>query len=491
MADSGARLARRVADQERLAALTLQAQELEDSFAAEDARADQEEAASLADFDQALAESLGQAVPDSPAPAPEGGAPAPALGGGAGDLSAFSVGADGGALRAVVGVLPPPPPVGQARYLTILGLLEDPATSGGVSAADASYAQAERAAVQRTRELAAQEQGAAQTAALLAQLSRQEAENRRERAEERAAHLASQDRAASLHADALTALTAKYDALAAKVEDKKEDREPEAREFVGVHEKNEFSLTGGRRGETSREPKLRKDYEQDEPFKLLKERAQKSVKESGVTSALDQCIYLERCNLGSIAEYLQDVILFLEDLAPELLARAIGTSAQPGQAAYAEVSEEDDDLYARTAQVFNSLLGIQENLVRPKMSLLDLFAVCSETIGSKTAANRAEVSAIMSVASFQVYGDPFLGSLPASFHQQMRKAVDSFRGEIRTKVQKALAAAAAAGVAPSPGASSRSNLVREASGRFGGTKKSFAVARSNSQVVSFGGGRAA
>ena len=309
MADSGARLAKRVADQERLAALTLQAQELEDSFAAEDARADQEEAASLADFDQALAESLGQAVPDSPAPAPEGGAPAPALGGGAGDLSAFSVGADGGALRAVVGVLPPPPPVGQARYLTILGLLEDPATSGGVSAADASYAQAERAAVQRTRELAAQEQGAAQTAALLAQLSRQEAENRRERAEERAAHLASQDRAASLHADALTALTAKYDALAAKVEDKKEDREPEAREFVGVHEKNEFSLTGGRRGETSREPKLRKDYEQDEPFKLLKERAQKSVKESGVTSALDQCIYLERCNLGSIAEYLQDVIL--------------------------------------------------------------------------------------------------------------------------------------------------------------------------------------
>ena len=79
MADSGARLAKRVADQERLAALTLQAQELEDSFAAEDARADQEEAASLADFDQALAESLGQAVPDSPAPAPEGGAPAPAL----------------------------------------------------------------------------------------------------------------------------------------------------------------------------------------------------------------------------------------------------------------------------------------------------------------------------------------------------------------------------------------------------------------------------
>ena len=158
-----------------------------------------------------------------------------------------------------------------------------------------------------------------------------------------------------------------------------------------------------------------------------------------MTSALDQCIYLERCNLGSIAEYLQDVILFLEDLAPELLARAIGTSAQPGQAAYAEVSEEDDDLYARTAQVFNSLLGIQENLVRPKMSLLDLFAVCSETIGSKTAANRAEVSAIMSVASFQVYGDPFLGSLPASFHQQMRKAVDSFRGEIRTKVQKAFA----------------------------------------------------
>ena len=47
MADSGARLAKRVADQERLAALTLQAQELEDSFAAEDARADQEEAASL------------------------------------------------------------------------------------------------------------------------------------------------------------------------------------------------------------------------------------------------------------------------------------------------------------------------------------------------------------------------------------------------------------------------------------------------------------
>ena len=67
MADSGARLARRVADQERLAALTLQAQELADSFAAEDALADQEEAASLADFDQALAESLGQAVPDSPA----------------------------------------------------------------------------------------------------------------------------------------------------------------------------------------------------------------------------------------------------------------------------------------------------------------------------------------------------------------------------------------------------------------------------------------
>ena len=87
MADSGARLARRVADQERLAALTLQAQELADSFAAEDALADQEEAASLADFDKALAESLGQAVPDSPAPAPEGGAPAPALGGGAGDLS--------------------------------------------------------------------------------------------------------------------------------------------------------------------------------------------------------------------------------------------------------------------------------------------------------------------------------------------------------------------------------------------------------------------
>ena len=115
MADSGARLAKRVADQERLAALTLQAQELADSFAAEDALANQEEAASLADFDQALAESLGQAVPDSPAPAPEGGAPAPALGGGAGDLSAFSVGADGGALRAVVGVLPPPPPVGQAR----------------------------------------------------------------------------------------------------------------------------------------------------------------------------------------------------------------------------------------------------------------------------------------------------------------------------------------------------------------------------------------
>ena len=61
MADSGARLARRVADQERLTALTLQAQELADSFAAEDALADQEEAASLADFDQALAESLGQA----------------------------------------------------------------------------------------------------------------------------------------------------------------------------------------------------------------------------------------------------------------------------------------------------------------------------------------------------------------------------------------------------------------------------------------------
>ena len=71
MADSGARLARRVADQERLAALTLQAQELADSFAAEDALADQEEAASLADFDKALAESLGQAVPDSPAPAPK------------------------------------------------------------------------------------------------------------------------------------------------------------------------------------------------------------------------------------------------------------------------------------------------------------------------------------------------------------------------------------------------------------------------------------
>jgi hypothetical protein len=35
-----------------------------------------------------------------------------------------------------------------------------------------------------------------------------------------------------------------------------------------------------------------------------------------VSSALDQCTYLERCNLGSIAEYLQDVILFLEDLAP-------------------------------------------------------------------------------------------------------------------------------------------------------------------------------
>ena len=33
--------------------------------------------------------------------------------------------------------------------------------------------------------------------------------------------VASQDRAASLHADALAALTAKYDALAAKVEDKK------------------------------------------------------------------------------------------------------------------------------------------------------------------------------------------------------------------------------------------------------------------------------
>ena len=61
MADSGARLARRVADQERLAALTLQAQELADSFAAEDALADQEEAASLADFDKALTESLRQA----------------------------------------------------------------------------------------------------------------------------------------------------------------------------------------------------------------------------------------------------------------------------------------------------------------------------------------------------------------------------------------------------------------------------------------------
>ena len=46
-------------------------------------------------------------------------------------MSAFSVVADGGALRAVVGVLPPPPPVGQARYLTILGLLEDPAIFGG------------------------------------------------------------------------------------------------------------------------------------------------------------------------------------------------------------------------------------------------------------------------------------------------------------------------------------------------------------------------
>jgi hypothetical protein len=52
-----------------------------------------------------------------------------------------------------------------------------------------------------------------------------------------------------------------------------------------------------------------------------------------VSSALDHCIYLERCNLGSIAEYLQDVILFLEDLAPELLARAIGTSAQPCRSA--------------------------------------------------------------------------------------------------------------------------------------------------------------
>ena len=190
--------------------------------------------------------------------------------------------------------------------------------------------------------------------------------------------------------------------------------------------------------------------------------------------------------LASLGEYLQDVVLELEKFAPKLLEYRVGT-AKPGEPAFLELDPAKQHDYTRMAGIYNTVFGCLENIVRPRLSLLYLFAATSESIGFKSHQERCPVMAILNVAQFQVHGESFTDALPPHFDARMRTAIETFRVEMGAKLQKVLATASASTPA---GTAGRTNFQREASGRFGRSQISVEKARGGLQIVRAQGGGA-
>ena len=142
-------------------------------------------------------------------------------------------------------------------------------------------------------------------------------------------------------------------------------------------------------------------------------------------------LFVQASVLASLGEYLQDVVLELEKFAPKLLEYRVGT-AKPGEPAFLELDPAKQHDYTRMAGIYNT-------------------------------------------------------ALPPHFDARMRTAIETFRVEMRAKLQKALATASASTPAGTVG---RTNFQREASGRFGRSQISVEKARGGLQIVRAQGGGA-
>ena len=390
------------------------------------------------------------------------------------DVSQVEVGAGveagGGGAGAIGGALPSSPGAKkESRYARILRCREDDDLAEALSAADLEFYKEKR---QELREDAATE------AARLA-------------AENSSAQLAAVSELVRTQHEASQAQQAKFEAqiavLTKKLAGEVEDLEPTRREFSPLHPENLFAVQG-RRNERTREPGLHADYGvQDEPFKILADRFKARTKRSkGTIAAPDDLlqvqIFSELRTVVSTCEHLEDAILQLEAEAPDLLSRVTKSKLTPRDHEFALLDKEAKKDYLVTIQVYNTLVGIMENILRPKMSLLYLYAVLSDQVGIKTHSERVQVAAYLEIAQHRVYGDPFFGELPETFDKLMLESLKTFRDKTGEKLSKAIQASIAATLA-GPSRPARSNFAREAR-RFGASEKSMAGPSTEITVIS-------
>ena len=197
----------------------------------------------------------------------------------------------------------------------------------------------------------------------------------------------------------------------------------------------------------------------------------KSLQATAVCASLSAEHLKTLCNVGAVIE---NVLVFLNKHAD--IFGDLNQKASDGKREFCETPEGELAQYIPIAKVYNTLLALQENLVRPRVSLVILGCKTYDLCKGASAAQVLKYSKAYEAAEHAIYGDALTADLPPFFDEVVEGAVELVLEKHRLAAQKSIGNAKFTGTNPGSSAGG-SNFSKAAAGKFGATPASWSSVR--------------
>ena len=173
--------------------------------------------------------------------------------------------------------------------------------------------------------------------------------------------------------------------------------------------------------------------------------------------------------LSNLGADLENISLAIAAIGGEHFAE-LNQQASKGERNFCEKPTNSN--YESICKLYNHVLALQENIVRPRLSLVVLQHRISELCRGKAGGEVAKYIKAYKAAEVAVFGEPLTEDLPDFFSDVIKGVVDKSLQAHRKATSKSLS-----GQTRSSDGRFISNFSRAAVGRFGATARSWNVAR--------------